>query len=123
MKESGSRQIHEVKGKSVAGLTSGIKCVTVAIYEISKKTVLQPLVTEQEAKMLPKLFENKTLELWLSNGKSDASLFDVAILKYGQMPQPPAKCSKIPNQVRLKNLIESISCRDQCSFSGEWGDL
>jgi hypothetical protein len=64
--------------------TSGLKtkCVTLLVYEEQGKTVLQPLATEQETSELQELFQNSTLEVWLSNGKNDADNFDVSILKY-----------------------------------------
>jgi len=103
----------------VAPLSSETKFVTVAIFEKEGKTILQPLVTEQDAKAIQELFQSETLEVWLSNGKSDYSVFDVDILKYKQESQSLTKCNKIANQVCLKNLFESIVCCTQCPLSHE----
>jgi len=94
--------------------TSKMKCVLAAIYENNGKTILQPIVTEQEAKTIPELFNNKTLEVWLSNGKSDISQFDVAILKYNQTMQPLKKCKRTKTQVCLKNYFENLIFCEQC---------
>jgi hypothetical protein len=95
----------------------------VAILEKEGKTILQPLITEQDAKTIQELFRGETLEVWLSNGKSDYSVFDVEILKYNQVSQPLTKCSKIANQVCLKNLCESIVFCAQCPLYDETGGL
>jgi hypothetical protein len=93
------------------------------IFEKEGKTILQPLITEQDAKTIQELFRTETLEVWLSNGKSDYSVFDVNILKYKQASQPLTKCSKIENQVCLKNLFQSIVCCAQCPLCDEAGEL
>jgi hypothetical protein len=67
-----------------------VKCTLVAIYEKDGKTILQPLTTEKESKIIPELFQNRILEVWLSNGETDIDQFDVAILKYKQVPQRPS---------------------------------
>jgi len=123
MKRCGSGQVQDLACESVAPLSSETKCVTMAIFEIEGKTILQPLITEQEAKTIQELFRSKTLEVWLSNGKSGYSVFDVDILKYKQVSQPFTKCSKIANQVCLKNLFESIVCCAQCPLCDEAGEL
>ncbi|MGD0645582.1 MAG: hypothetical protein ABSA75_11820 [Candidatus Bathyarchaeia archaeon] len=121
MKRCGRGQVQDVACESVAPLSAGTKCVTVALFEKEGKTILQPLVTEQEVKAIRELFRSETLEVWLSNGKSDYSVFNVDILKYKQVPQPLTKCNKIANQVCLKNLFESIVRCAQCPLGGEAG--
>ena len=105
-----------------ATLGSLTKCALVAIYENNGKTILQPLVTEQEAKKILELFENQTLEVWLSNGKPDISEFDVAILKYKQVMQSLTKCERAKSQVCLKNLDKNLIFCDQCSLSAIKGE-
>ena len=119
MKKCRSGQVHNLACESAAPLRSETKCVIAAIFEKEGKTILQPLITEQDAKTIQELFQSETLEVWLSNGKSDYSVFDVDILKYKQASQPLTKCSKIANQVCLKNLFESIVCCTQCPLSHE----
>jgi hypothetical protein len=94
-----------------------IKCVTVMVFEEAGKTVLQPLVTGPDSQRIRELFENKTLELWLPNGESDPTQFDVNILKYKQQIQPYKKCSIARNVVCLKNHFETIVCCEQCPIS------
>jgi hypothetical protein len=98
------------------------KFVLVAIYENDGKTVLQPLIAEQEAKTIPELFQDKTLEVWLSNGKKDIDQFDVAILKYKQVLQSFAKCKKVKTQVCLKNHFENLVSCEQCPVSVSAGE-
>ena len=81
-----------------------VKCVLVAIFENDGKTILQPLTTKQESETIRELFQNKTLEVWLSNGETDISHFDVAILKYKQIQQPFANCQRTKTQVCLDNV-------------------
>jgi len=123
MKKCGSGQVQDLACKSVAPLGSETKFVTVAIFEEEGKTILQPLIAGREAKTIQKLFRSETLEVWLSNGKSGCSAFDVDILKYNQVLQPLTKCSKITNQVCLKNLFTSIVCCEQCPMCDEAGRL
>jgi len=123
VKRFGSGQVQELTCETITPLSSETKFVTVAILEKEGKTILQPLITEQEAKTIQELFRRETLEVWLSNGKSDYSAFDVEILKYTQVPQPLTKCSKIANQACLKNLCESIVCCAQCPLCGEAGEF
>ena len=123
MKRCGSSQVQDLACESVAPLSSETKFVTVAIFEKEGKTILQPLIVEQEAETIQKLFRSRTLEVWLSNGKSGCFVFDVDILKYNQALQPLTKCSKITNQVCLKNLLESIVCCEQCPICDETGEL
>lgn len=99
-----------------------MKCVLTAIYEHDGKTILQPLVTEQEAKTIPELFNNKTLEIWLSNGKIDINEFDVAILKYNQTMQSLKKCKKVETQVCLKNYFENLISCEQCPIDINKGE-
>jgi hypothetical protein len=117
-----SRQIHDFVVTPVSRLDPETKFVTVAIHEKEGKTILQPLLDGQEAKTIQKLFRDKTLEVWLSNGESDVSLFDVAIVKYKQVLQSLTRCSKIATQVCLKNLTETISCCEQCPLSVDGGE-
>jgi len=122
MKEFGSRQLQDYVVTPGAGLGSSTKCVFVAIFENDGKTILQPLVTENEAKSIIELFENRTLEVWLSNGKADISDFDVAILKYKQVLQSLTKCEQTKSQVCLKNFNEQLVSCEQCSFSVNTGE-
>ena len=114
-----SRQLQDFEDQPTGRFNPKVKCVTMAIYEKEGKTVLQPLVAEQEAKCIPELFRNETLEVWLSNGKSDISAFDVAILKYKLAKQTIAKCDKVCNQVCLKNMCEDIVHCEQCPLNPE----
>ena len=119
MEASASRQIQGFAGMNDGRFSSKTKCVLVAVYENDGKTILQPLVSEQEAKTIPDLFQNKTLEVWLSNGKTEFSQFDVAILKYEQMLQSLTKCKKAKGQVCWKNYFENIVSCKQCPLSGK----
>jgi hypothetical protein len=119
MKRCDCGQVQDLACESSAPLSFETKYVTVAIFEKDGKTILQPLITEQDAKTIKELFRSATLEVWLSNGKSDYSVFDVNILKYKQVSQPLTKCSKIANQVCLKNLSQSIVCCTQCPICDE----
>jgi hypothetical protein len=94
-----------------------MKCVQVAIYENNGKTILQPLVAEQEAKTISEFFQNKTLEVWLSNGKADIAQFDVGILKYRQVLQSLTQCKKVKNQTCLKNHFKNLVSCEQCPLS------
>jgi hypothetical protein len=122
MKSIASRQIQDYDNQSVSGFNPKVKCVTVAIYEREGKTILQPLVNEHDAGIIPEMFQNQTLEVWLPNGKSDASMFDVAILKYKQAKQEAKKCSKIEDQVCLKNQFEDVVHCEQCPLNEGKGD-
>ncbi|MCW4044063.1 MAG: hypothetical protein NWE94_00925 [Candidatus Bathyarchaeota archaeon] len=115
-------QVQDLSGVSSTESAPKMKCVLMAIYEKDGKTVLQPLVAEQEAKAIPDLFQNKTLEIWLSNGKEEITQFDIAILKYNQVLQALKKCRKVPNQVCLKNHFENIVSCEQCPLSGDTGE-
>lgn len=122
MKGFGGRQLQDYAFTPDAALGSATKCVFVAIFENDGKTVLQPLVTENEAQSIIELFENRILEVWLSNGKADISDFDVAILKYKQVLQSLTKCEKAKSQVCLKNFNEELVSCEQCSFSVNTGE-
>jgi hypothetical protein len=115
-------QVQDLAGMPTAGFAPKIKCVLVAIYENDGKTILQPLVAEQEAKTIPELFQNKTLEVWLSNGKIDIAHFDVAILKYKQVLQSLTKCEKVKTQVCLKNHFENLVSCEQCPLGVNAGE-
>jgi hypothetical protein len=117
-----SNQVHDFAGTIDARLASKTICVLVAIYENDGKTILQPLIAEQEAKIIPELFQNKTLEVWLSNGKTDISQFDITILKYKQVLQSLTKCKKAKTQVCLKNYFKNIVSCEQCPLSVNSGE-
>jgi hypothetical protein len=117
-----SHQVQDFADTTNAMFASKTKCVLVAIYENDGKTILQPLVAEQEAKIIPELFQNKTLEVWLSNGKTDISQFGVAILKYKQVLQSLAKCKKAKTQVCLKNYFKNLVSCEQCPLSVNSGE-
>lgn len=87
---NGSRRRQKCDLIGVPAATSNLKakCVTVLVYEEEGKTVLQPLATEQETQALQELFQSNTLEVWLSNGKSNVAEYDVSILKYKPQLQP-----------------------------------
>jgi hypothetical protein len=107
-------QVQDLAGMPNASFAPKMKCILVAIYENDGKTILQPLVAEQEARAMPELFQNKTLEVWLSNGKMDIAQFDVAILKYKQVLQSLKRCKKVKTQVCLKNHFENLVSCEQC---------
>jgi hypothetical protein len=115
-------QVQDLEGMPDAGFSPKTKCVLMAIYENDGKTILQPLVAEDEAKAIPELFQNKTLEVWLPNGKIDIAQFDVAILKYKQVLQSLTKCKKVKNQVCLKNHFENLVSCEQCPLSVNAGE-
>jgi hypothetical protein len=115
-------QVQDLAGMPTAGFAPKMKCVLVAIYENDGKTIMQPLVAEQEAKTIPELFQNKTLEVWLSNGKMDIAHFDVAILKYKQVLQSLTKCKKVKTQVCLKNHFENLVSCEQCPLGVKSGE-
>jgi hypothetical protein len=115
-------QVQDLAGMPTAGFAPKMKCVLVAIYENDGKTIMQPLVAEQEAKTIPELFQNKTLEVWLSNGKMDIAHFDVAILKYKQVLQLLTKCKKVKTQVCLKNHFENLVSCEQCPLGVKSGE-
>ena len=122
MEAFASHQVQDFAGITNDRFASKTKCVLVAIYENNGKTILQPLVAEQEAKIIPELFQNKTLEVWLSNGKTDISQFDVAILKYKQVLQSLTKCKKAKTQVYLKNYFKNLVSCEQCPLSVNSGE-
>jgi len=96
-----------------------IKCVTFMVFEEAGKTILQPLVTDKETEGVHELFQNKTLEVWLSNGQSTLDQFDVGILKYRQQLQPTKMCTKMKNRICLKNHFETIVSCKQCPLNEE----
>ena len=120
--KSASHQVQDLADTPYATFGPKVKCVLVAIYENDGKTILQPLVAEQEAKTIPELFQNKTLEVWLSNGKTDIAQFDVAILKYKQVLQSLTKCKKVKTQVCLKNHFKNLVSCEQCPLSVNAGE-
>ena len=94
-----------------------VKCITLMVFEQAGKTILQPLLTSQEAQKVQELFQKRTLEVWLSNGQPDLSQFDIAILKYKQQVQPLTKCSRTKNRMCLKNHFNTIVSCEQCPLS------
>ena len=121
MKGPANRQKCELAEKPDAAVEPKIKCVTVIVFEEAGKTILQPLVTNQETQRVQELFGNSTLEVWLPNGQSDFAQFDVAILKYKQQMQPSKMCSRTKNRVCLKNHFETIVSCEQCPLSTNGG--
>jgi hypothetical protein len=121
MKGPANRQKCELAEKLDAIVEPKIKCVTVIVFEEAGKTILQPLVTSKETQKIQELFQNKTLEVWLSNGKPDLSQFDVAILKYTQQMQQSKMCSRTKNRVCLKNYFDTIVSCEQCPLSVNGG--
>jgi hypothetical protein len=117
-----NHEVQDFANTTNANFASKTKCVLVAIYENDGKTILQPFVAEQEAKIIPELFQNKTLEVWLSNGKNDISQFDIAILKYKQVLQSLTKCKKAKTQVCLKNYFKNLVSCEQCPPSVNSGE-
>jgi hypothetical protein len=122
VKRFASHQLQDLAGTPDTTFGPKTKCVLVAIYENDGKTILQLLIAEQEAKTIPELFQNKTLEVWLSNGKTDIAQFDVAILKYKQVLQSLTKCKKVKTQVCLKNHFENLVSCEQCPLSVKAGE-
>ena len=122
MEALAGRQVQDFAGTTNDRFSSKTKCVLVAIYENHGKTILQPLTAEQEAKTIPELFQNKTLEVWLSNGKTNISQFDIAILKYKQALQSLTKCKKAKTQVCLKNYFKNLVSCEQCPLIGNSGE-
>jgi hypothetical protein len=117
-----SRQVQDFAGTTDDRFAFKTKCVLVAIYENNGKTILQPLIAEHEAKTIPELFRNKTLEVWLSNGKTDIGQFDISILKYKQVLQSLTKCKKAKTQVCWKNYFENIVSCEQCPLNVNSGE-
>ena len=115
-------QVQDLAGTPDTTSNLKTKCVLVAIYENDGKTILQPLIAEQEAKTISELFQNKTLEVWLSNGKTDIAQFDVAILKYKQVLQSLTTCKKMKNQVCLKNHFKDLVSCEQCPVNVNVGE-
>ena len=118
MKGVSNHQLQNLVATPEPTIEPKTKCVAVAIYENDGKTILQPLIGEQEAKSIIKLLENQTLEVWLSNGKTEISQFDVAILKYKQVLQSLTKCTRAKTQVCLKNFYKNLVCCEQCPLNG-----
>ena len=116
------RQVQDFAGTTNDRFSSKTKCVLVAIYENHGKTILQPLIAEQEAKMIPELFQNRTLEVWLSNGKTDIAQFDIAILRYKQVLQSLAKCKKAKTRVCWKNYFKNLVSCEQCPLNVSAGE-
>ena len=122
MEAFASHQIQDFAGTTDAKFVPKTKFVLVAIYENDGKTILQPLLAEQEAKTIPELFQSKTLEVWLSNGETAISQFDVAILKYKQVLQSLTKCKQAKTQVCWKNYFRNLVSCEQCPLSVNAGE-
>ena len=122
MEAFASRQVQDFAGTTDARFDPKTKCVLVAIYEYDGKTILQPLIAEEEAKTIPELFQNNTLEVWLYNGKTYLSQFDVAILKYKQVLQSLTKCKQAKTQVFWKNYFKNLVSCEQCPISVSSGE-
>jgi len=93
-----------------------------AAYQNDGKTVLKPLMSGQNAKTVADLFNNKTLEVWLSNGENEFLQFDVDILKYRQVLQPLTKCQELKTRTCLRNLFENLVSCEQIVRTGEIAD-
>ena len=117
MKGSATRQRCTLAEAPPQVIDAKLRCVTVMVFEESGKTIVQPLATDQEIPTLQELFKNGTLEVWLPNGKTDQAQFDVAILKYKQLMQPPTMCSLTKSRVCLKNHFDTIVSCEQCPLS------
>lgn len=121
--KSTSHQIQILAGEQPRRFDLRVKCVLMAVYQIDGKTVLQPLIKEQEAETVANLFRNETLEVWLSNGKNEIAQFDVDILKYKQVMQPLTKCHVIKKTVVcLKNYFEHLVSCEGCPLSTNMGE-
>ena len=116
-------QVQDFADTPNARFVPKLKCISVAVYENNGKTILQPLVTAQEAKTIPELFQNTTLEVWLPNGEINITQFDVAILKYKQVLQSLKKCKKVKTQVCLKNFFANIVSCKQCPLNIKTGKI
>jgi hypothetical protein len=114
MEGSVTRQEYALEEAPQLAFEAKVKCLTVMVFEHSGKTVIQPVVTKEEAIIVRDLFQNSTLEVWMPNGKADRSQFDINILKYKQLLQPSKMCSRIRNHVCLKNAFETIVGCEQC---------
>ena len=89
------------------------------VFEENGKTIIQPLVTGQDAQSVQELFKKNTLEIWLPNGQPDLTAFDVNILKYKLVVQPSKMCSSTEYRVCLKNYFETIVSCEQCPLGIE----
>jgi hypothetical protein len=118
-----SDQVQDLAGEPPVTLDPRVKCVLVAAYQEDGKTVIQPLISEQDAEKIAELFRNRILEVWLSNGKNDIAQFDVAIVKYEQVLQPLTKCQKVKTEVCMKNYFENIVSCEQCPLSVNTGEI
>lgn len=119
MKKFANKQRCELAETATKTPDPEIKFVSFMVFEEEGKTILQPMVANHEAERMHELFQNKTLEVWLSNGQPAPEQFDVAILKYKQQMQPSKMCSKTANRVCLKNHLETIVSCEQCPLSDE----
>ncbi len=123
MKTLATRQRCDLAQKSNEAADTKMKCVTMMVFEEAGKTILQPFVNSKEAHGIQELFQNKTLEVWLSNGQPDPAQFDISILKYKQQMQSTTKCFRTRNVDCLKNYFETIVSCDQCPLGSGTADL
>ena len=119
MKGSVKRQRCELAETSADAPNLKTKYLNVVVFEREGKTVIQPVFSSQDAPIVQELFQNNTLEVWLSNGKSDTAEFDVSILKYKPQLQTPTQCNRTRNRVCLKNCFDTIACCEQCPLGEE----
>jgi hypothetical protein len=109
-----SNQIHAFAASAKMTFDPQVRCVPMAVYKNHGKTVLQPLISGQETTAITEMFNNSTLEVWLSNGETDLSKFDVSILKYRQSLQPLTMCQQVKNRACLKNILANLASCEQC---------
>ena len=79
--KSASHQVQDLAIQPKTTFDPRVKFVLMAAYQNDGKTVLKPLMSGQNAKTVADLFNNKALEVWLSNGENEFLQFDVDILK------------------------------------------
>ncbi len=119
MKGSPIRQRCALAEYPPSSIDAKVKHISVLIFENQGKTIVQPIVSERDAEVVRKLVKNKTMEVWLPNGKSDPAQFDISILKYQQLMQPSTVCCRNENIVCLKNHFETIVSCDQCPLGSD----
>ena len=120
--KSASHQVQDLAIQPKTTFDPRVKCVLMAAYQNDGKTVLKPLMSGQNAKTVADLFNNKTLEVWLSNGENEFLQFDVDILKYRQVLQPLTKCQELKTRTCLRNLFENLVSCEQIVRTGEIAD-
>jgi hypothetical protein len=118
-----SHQVQDFASEPSSTYDPKVKYVLVAAYQKDGRTVVQPLTAEQDAEKIAELFRNKTLEVWLSNGKNDIAQFDVAIAKYKQVLQPLTRCQKVKTKVCMKNHFRNLVSCEQCPMGINTGGI